>query len=257
MGDTLWTAQALVHHGIVAFGLRDLATAIARCEEGLTVYRQIGDKLGAAVGISGALDTLSLAAIQQDRHEDAVRLQHQALTMRADLGDRRGVALSLAGYAVIAASTGAYERAARLFGAADALREAVGWMLAHPESDLYAASLAQVRRRLPDDRFAAAWAAGRALSEGEAVAEALAEPLSAPAKPAGRSVPRPANQHGLTARELEVLRLIADGRSDREIADTLFISPRTVMRHVANVFAKLDIHSRGAAGAYARAHRLI
>jgi ATP/maltotriose-dependent transcriptional regulator MalT len=64
-------------------------------------------------------------------------------------------------------------------------------------------------------------------------------------------------EHGLTARELEVLRLVAAGRSNREIAATLVISEHTVARHVQNIFAKLDVSSRAAAGAFAFAHDLV
>lgn len=63
--------------------------------------------------------------------------------------------------------------------------------------------------------------------------------------------------HGLTARELEVLRLVASGKSNREIASALVISEHTVARHVQNIFAKLDVSSRAAAGAFAFAHDLV
>ena len=59
---------------------------------------------------------------------------------------------------------------------------------------------------------------------------------------------------GLTSRELEVLRLLVAGGSNREIADALFVSPRTVQAHLANLFGKLDVHTR--AGAVARAYEL-
>lgn len=63
--------------------------------------------------------------------------------------------------------------------------------------------------------------------------------------------------HGLTARELEVLRLVAAGRSNREIAAALVISEHTVARHLQNIFAKLDVSSRTAASAFAYEHDLV
>jgi DNA-binding NarL/FixJ family response regulator len=65
------------------------------------------------------------------------------------------------------------------------------------------------------------------------------------------------DKHGLTARELEVLRLVASGRSNKEIAAALVISEHTVARHVQNIFTKLGVPSRTAAGAYAFEHDLV
>jgi DNA-binding NarL/FixJ family response regulator len=65
------------------------------------------------------------------------------------------------------------------------------------------------------------------------------------------------DDHGLTRRELEVLRLVAAGRTNREIASALVISERTVARHLQNIFVKLGVSSRTAAGAFAFEHRLV
>jgi DNA-binding CsgD family transcriptional regulator len=62
---------------------------------------------------------------------------------------------------------------------------------------------------------------------------------------------------GLTAREVEVLRLIASGRTNRQIAADLQISEKTVARHVSNIFTKLDVSSRAAATAYAFQHKVV
>jgi DNA-binding CsgD family transcriptional regulator len=66
----------------------------------------------------------------------------------------------------------------------------------------------------------------------------------------------PADAHGLTPRELQVLRLVAAGKSNREIASELVVSEHTVARHVQNIFPKLGVSSRTAAGAFAFAHHL-
>jgi DNA-binding CsgD family transcriptional regulator len=60
--------------------------------------------------------------------------------------------------------------------------------------------------------------------------------------------------HGLTEREIEVLRLLAAGNSNREIGELLYISPATAARHVANIYNKLGVDSR--ARAVASAHRI-
>jgi DNA-binding NarL/FixJ family response regulator len=67
----------------------------------------------------------------------------------------------------------------------------------------------------------------------------------------------PHDSQRLTARELEVLRLVASGKTNREIAARLVLSERTVDRHVSNIFAKLGVSSRSAATAYAYEHALV
>jgi DNA-binding NarL/FixJ family response regulator len=63
--------------------------------------------------------------------------------------------------------------------------------------------------------------------------------------------------HGLSARELEVLLLVASGKTNKAIADALFLSEKTVDRHVSNIFVKLDVPSRAAATAWAYQHHLL
>jgi DNA-binding CsgD family transcriptional regulator len=84
---------------------------------------------------------------------------------------------------------------------------------------------------------------------GAAPDAASIAPLLAPA------VPRASG--GLTGREVEVLRLIASGKTNRAIARDLAISEKTVARHVSNIFTKLDLPSRSAATAYAYEHKLL
>ena len=116
--------------------------------------------------------------------------------------------------------------------------------------------LAAVRATLAPAAFAAAWAAGAALPLEAAVAEALADDASAEAAGTTPATPDPADALGLTPREIDVLRLLAHGHSNREIGEALFISPRTVNFHVTNLLAKLELDSRAAAAAFAVRHGL-
>jgi DNA-binding NarL/FixJ family response regulator len=106
---------------------------------------------------------------------------------------------------------------------------------------------------LGETAFASAWSSGRVLPLADAVAEALT---------VADLTPRPApgtarDEHGLTARELEVLALVAAGRSNPEIAEDLFISTRTAQTHVQHIFDKLDVGSRAEAAAYATKQGLL
>jgi DNA-binding NarL/FixJ family response regulator len=71
------------------------------------------------------------------------------------------------------------------------------------------------------------------------------------------ATPAPNETHGLTPRELEVLRLLATGRTNHAIAEDLVLAEKTVHRHVSNIFTKLGVSSRAAATAYAYEHQLV
>ncbi|WP_368680637.1 LuxR C-terminal-related transcriptional regulator (plasmid) [Rhodococcus opacus] len=77
-----------------------------------------------------------------------------------------------------------------------------------------------------------------------------------PAARAAAALLAPSEPGGLTAREVEVLRLVATGKTNREIAETLFLSEKTVARHLSNIFDKIDVTSRTAAAAFAFEKRL-
>jgi DNA-binding CsgD family transcriptional regulator len=165
---------------------------------------------------------------------------------------------ALEGLAAVAAGAGRAAGALRLAGAAAAVREGSEMRPAPAEREEVERWLAPARRALRAEAAAAAWAAGQALSLDEAVAAALEdEPASvAPARctrgetgAGGRG--RGRLPGGLTAREAEVLRLVTQGLTDRQIAAALVLSEKTVGRHLDNAYAKLGVSSRAAATAFA------
>jgi DNA-binding CsgD family transcriptional regulator len=139
--------------------------------------------------------------------------------------------------------------AARLLGAAEAAAASTGERLAvPPEGAAYGRAAARLRAALGQVAYEHAVATGR-----EQRAEAVAADVDAVLEAASAAASGPApGGHGLTSREMEVLRLLAEGRTDREIADALFISRRTASNHVAAILAKLGVPSRRAAAAEAR-----
>jgi len=156
--------------------------------------------------------------------------------------------LCLKSLGAVAASVGRAEQATRLFGAFEARRERIGFVGLWPiEQQRFERDIAPARARLSEAAFAAAWAAGRALPLDQAITEALAiaEAVASPPPP------EPAADQGLTPREREVLRHVAAGRSNRQIADLLSLSERTVENHVLHILNKLDLPSRTAAAGWA------
>jgi DNA-binding NarL/FixJ family response regulator len=131
--------------------------------------------------------------------------------------------------------------AARLFGAADALRERVGVAASWSLDPTRAAALDTVRASLGEKRFEPAWAAGRQLSAEDAIASAFADTRDVEAVPV---VPPVSDAARLTSREREVAALIPLGLSNRQIAERLVIGERTVESHVSHLLAKLQLPSR-------------
>jgi DNA-binding CsgD family transcriptional regulator len=151
---------------------------------------------------------------------------------------------AMVGIAGVALTRGQAAQAARLLGAIEAARDEVGMRRA--SNWLHAERITtDTRAALGAKAFAEAWSLGRLLTLEEAVSEAFA--LAAPE--ASPRAPRDAT--GLTPREVDVLRLLVEGKSDREIGEALFIGTRTVQTHVANLFAKLGVNARAEAAAVA------
>jgi DNA-binding CsgD family transcriptional regulator len=109
---------------------------------------------------------------------------------------------------------------------------------------------------LAEHVYQAAWEAGRGLMVDEAIAEAREVAATAQEQHAV-AVPGPRDSLGLSAREHEVLRLLVAGRSNAEIGEALFISPRTATTHVSHLYAKLGVGSRAEAIALAHRHVLV
>jgi DNA-binding NarL/FixJ family response regulator len=146
---------------------------------------------------------------------------------------------------------GAYERAVRLYASAEALRNKHG-IVGDPHPVTVTTKqhhLAQARAMLGDAHVERLWTAQRSVPSEQIVDWALL-----------RDDPQPPSNvaaHHLSPRELDVLRLLVDGRSNQEIATALFISPRTVESHVANILGKLSLDSRAAAAVFAVRHGLV
>jgi DNA-binding CsgD family transcriptional regulator len=174
-----------------------------------------------------------------------------------EMGAPEDIAVNVANVALLAVATQRFAAATHLFGAAVGQREAIGNPFKLPERAVYDRGIDAARAMSRDADFAVAWDAGRARSLTEAAGDAfatlddIARQLATGAPPARPVSTAPTTFADLTAREVEVLRLLIEGRSDREIAEALFISPRTAQGHVAHIFTKLGVGTRAAAVAVA------
>jgi predicted ATPase/DNA-binding CsgD family transcriptional regulator len=249
-GNDAWLPYALNRLGVVLLEQGDPARAESLFQEALDRWRSPEH----AWGISTALDNLAACARGLGNGERATKLYHESLLFSLRQGDRWGVVESLVGIAATAASDGQLDAAAKLSGAAEAVRLAIGLKLQQYVQSGFDKTVASIRTALGEERFNEHWQSGASLTLAQAV-EAAEEIISKPAPAAPvrspKRAPQPVDTGGLTGREIEVLRLLAEGKSSREIGEELFISHRTATTHVTNIFTKLDVDNRAAAVAKA------
>jgi DNA-binding NarL/FixJ family response regulator len=179
----------------------------------------------------------------------------EGLSVAQEIGYEKYIGLHLVGLAVVATTEGLSWRAARLFGAAGRILDIDVDMNATERAD-YERAVERVHNNLGEQAFTAAWAEGGTMTPEQALT--APEQAPAPSTPANILLsPAPAYPDGLTAREVEVLRLLAEGLSVAQIADELVISPRTVSTHITSIYRKIQVSSRSAATRYAIEHKLI
>ena len=235
--------------GRAALAAGDLATAVALLEEALARHQAASGPLGVSFGQL----YLGQALLVRGQRSRALDLLRKALSGLLPIESPGPVGTALEGVAS-AVLTRQPAAAARLLGAAAAMRDHVGRVRDRLDEALYGQMEPTVRATLGDAAFTAAWEAGTQLSGAQILAEvdALIQTITDDADAAS-----PLNTtHGLTPRETEVLHLLAEGKSNRAIADSLFLSERTVEHHVQHILAKLGLESRTAAATYAVRHGL-
>jgi predicted ATPase/class 3 adenylate cyclase/DNA-binding CsgD family transcriptional regulator len=183
-----------------------------------------------------ALATRARVVILQGEPEQGDRDAHDALAMAAEIEGYLVIPDVLECLGSLAGNAGSHREAARLIGAAHAIRQRVGAVRFKVWDASYEASVAALRDALGQEDFDAAWAEGAALSMEEAIAYAQR----------GRGErKRPASGWAsLTPTERDVVRLVSEGLANNDIATRLFVSPRTVQSHLTHVYTKLGLSSR-------------
>jgi DNA-binding CsgD family transcriptional regulator len=243
VGGPLDIARVMV--GLVGptIGLGDLEEARTLTEEAYAIFRDAGqpDWLAATGWYLG------LIAANEGHLGEAARHYVGALHDAIEIDDAHSLSQLLIGLAAIAMEAGLPEVAAGLLGAADAQLERSGGEL-FPFARSIATQVEDgLQTALGETRFAAR-AAGRELAQDEWFA--AADAILAASAEAERA--RQRRDTGLTPREREILELLAVGKTDRQIAEELFVSRRTVNTHVASILGQLGVHSRQDAVAQAR-----
>ena len=200
-----------------------------------------------------ALDTLGWAALLGGDLGRAKTVLTECLTLCKELGDKGTLLMSLEGLACVAGAEGEGLRAARLFAAETlTLMEGIGYRLVPQERAVLEPYRVNVRSRLGERTWEEAVAEGGAIGLDEASASSVDElstttPSSAPEQHPG----------GLTSREVEVLGLVASGLTNAQVAKELFLSPRTIQRHLNSIYHKIGVSSRAAATRFAVEHGLV
>lgn len=201
-----------------------------------------GDALDAALAVDAVGVVPSMGGVRgrllraQGDHGLAEDAHHEAVRRLMDGGVHLLVPDQLESLAGLAALGESDEEAARLFGAAEAQRERMGIVRLMADPDLCEADIASVRERLSDDDFERAWEEGRAMALEEAVAYA--------ARGRGERKRPSSGWASLTPTETEVVKLVAEGLTNPQIAERLFVARATVKAHLSNVFRKVGVSTR-------------
>jgi predicted ATPase/DNA-binding CsgD family transcriptional regulator len=229
--------------GITALAQGDHEAARGALEEGVEICRSIEDDWALAL----ALRNLGIGALREGEHEEAVARLAESLGVLQETGNP----LYMQNLELLAAAVsmrGDHRRAALLFGAAEALRETVGAFVLPLYHAEYDRGVAAARASLDEATLNAAWSEGRSMTPDEAIEHALQTE---------KEYASPKETADLSKRELEVLRLVAEGLTDAQVAQELYLSPRTVGWHLRSIYRKLGVPSRAAAAKAAVKRSLI
>jgi predicted ATPase/DNA-binding CsgD family transcriptional regulator len=247
----------LLSLGFVLMVEGDYERGAALNEEAVAICREHGYK---SLYLNYALNNLGWAALLQGHYERARAFFEESLVACNELGDKMVAWESLDGLACVAGAEGEALKAAKLFGAAEGLyetlRDAVAYQLSPEEEAWREPYRATARSLLGEAVWEEALAQGRVMGLEEVTEHALSTEESSAAPPSSttsHSSQSSAPEHpaGLTSREVEVLGLVAAGMTNAQVAQRLFLSPRTVHRHLNSIYHKLGVSSRTAATRFA------
>ena len=252
-------AGTLAFLGNVTLHQGDILTARLLLEKSCVLLREVIDEehqmswtlslLGKVNAVQG--DYTAARACYEESLQSLVHVQTTPSSSMFFLD----LASVLEGLAAVVAAQGELAWAVRLWGAAEALRETRSIPLPPLYRADYERAVAAARTQLGEKTFAAIWSEGQSMTPEQALAARGPATMSSPSAPSVK--PPVTYPDRLTAREVEVLRLVAQGLSDTQVAEKLVISPRTVNTHLKSIYGKIGISSRNAATRYAIEQHLL
>jgi predicted ATPase/DNA-binding CsgD family transcriptional regulator len=219
-------------------------------DEALAIAKEVGDNYSVVVIKGQRAQSLRCRA----QFPEAISHLRSSYELAVEIGSVRYIVGAISGLACVVLDLGYPEQAARWLGATENVHLCAG-IKREPEAPWIRRAISAVHARLGDEKFRAAWEDGQRADWNEIQREALV--LTVPISTGDGPLPAPVDHYGLTARECEVLQELVAGRSDREIAETLFIGQRTVQTHVSNLLAKLGVHNRAEAAVAAVREHLV
>ncbi len=272
MGDKARIAHALNNLGHLFWDQGNLVQARAHAEEGLLLIRELGDK----VLLIQTLATLGSILCSQGDLKQAAACFTEAYSKTQELGNETHIteghslelerethiAWYLEGLARVATAQRRLMRAARLYAAVE-VRLDINKKFGPNERDNYKRTLSNMRALLGEKVFQRAWSEGRAMTTEQILGNPdeiiMLDPALTASLPSSNDKISPVSMYpaGLTAREVEVLRLVAQGLTDAQIAEQLVLSLHTIHAHLRTIYSKLGVTSRSAATRYAFEHQLV
>jgi non-specific serine/threonine protein kinase len=280
LGDQVEIAMATRNLGLVSSRERDFATASVLLEKSVRLWRELGDKSQAGWALPFLADVLlyqgdlqqaqslyeesaalmreqsdkivlayplrrmAFIALQEGDYDKATALCRESLKLNLQVGDKRGVVACLVGLAAVAVARGQMAEAVRSFATVQVQLDTLGITLYPADQMEYEHNIALVRERLEQDAFTAAWNEGLAMTLEQVVAYALEPPRKQMAHSSTARQVAKETFGGLTEREREVAALIAQGKSNREIAEAMTVGVKTIETYVTRILNKLGFNSR-------------
>ncbi len=251
-GDEWQTANALLYISDSYNRMGNNKKAARLCQECLSIFTKLGDPWGItfAAGIAGEI------ARQEGDLPHAKEYFRNNLVFHWQHGHKGDIPYVLETLSLIAISEKNYRRAVRLWGAAEVFREKTNAPLPPAYQSDYHKYLTLAHEKLGEKAYSKAMLQGRELPP-EAVISLAIHDDDIQSESLSTASMDPAFEFRLTKREIEVLHLVATGMTDAQVAERLFLSPRTVSKHLESIYSKLHVNSRTAATHFAINHKMI